>query len=128
MCHYRLDHGMKVCIIIHSIYVWPTLSCAVVYSNSMFFCSSSIMLITSDHFISSNDWNACTTITLMCVATKLYHKANSEQDCITVQGDHNKLVDWSEKWQMNCNVDKCTNMHIGTPKKFWLCNDRGAND
>ena len=24
-----------------------------------------------------------------------------------------KLLEWANKWQMNCNVDKCSVMHIG---------------
>ena len=30
-----------------------------------------------------------------------------------LQEDINKLVEWANKWQMNFNVDKCSEMHIG---------------
>ena len=32
---------------------------------------------------------------------------------LELQEDLNKLVDWSNTWQMNFNIDKCAVMHIG---------------
>ena len=44
--------------------------------------------------------------------TKLCHRARNPDDIMKVQEDINKLVEWSNKWQMNFNVDKCSVMHI----------------
>jgi hypothetical protein len=45
--------------------------------------------------------------------TKLGGKALCADDCRKIQEDLNKLSDWSEKWQMSFNVEKCKVMHIG---------------
>jgi hypothetical protein len=45
--------------------------------------------------------------------TKLCHRAIREEDKMSLQKDLNKLIEWSETWQMNFNVSKCTVMHIG---------------
>jgi len=45
--------------------------------------------------------------------TKLCARATSEQDRIQLQQDIDKLVEWSNKWQMEFNVEKCTVMHVG---------------
>ena len=34
-------------------------------------------------------------------------------DIMELQEDINKLVKWTNKWQMSFNVDKCSVMHIG---------------
>ena len=33
--------------------------------------------------------------------------------CNNIQEDLNKLIDWSEKWLLSFNTDKCKFMHIG---------------
>ena len=45
--------------------------------------------------------------------TKLCAKGLRVDDCRKNQEDLNKLSDWSEKWQMSFNVEKCKVMHIG---------------
>ena len=45
--------------------------------------------------------------------TKLCHRARNPDDIMELQEDINKLVEWSNKWQMSFNVDKCSMMHIG---------------
>jgi len=37
----------------------------------------------------------------------------SEDGFQNVQQDTNKLLDWSETWQMKFNINKCKVMHIG---------------
>lgn len=44
----------------------------------------------------------------------VYRQIDSLQDHLILQQDLNKLVDWSNTWQMEFNVDKCVVMNIGT--------------
>ncbi|KAF2354104.1 hypothetical protein FHG87_015140 [Trinorchestia longiramus] len=41
------------------------------------------------------------------------HKAFTERDRVTIQSDLNRLLQWTETWQMNFNNDKCSVMHVG---------------
>ena len=45
--------------------------------------------------------------------TKLCQRARNPDDIMEQQEDINKLADWTNKWQMSFNVDKCSVMHIG---------------
>ncbi len=45
--------------------------------------------------------------------TKVGGKAITISDCEIIQNDHENIVQWSEKWQMPLNVDKCKVMHFG---------------
>ena len=45
--------------------------------------------------------------------TKLFTKTNEIGDKQNVQDDIDKLVKWSEKWQMLFNFGKCKCLHIG---------------
>jgi len=45
--------------------------------------------------------------------TKLCARANNEDDRIQLQSDIDKLVEWSEVWQMDFNVAKCKVIHVG---------------
>ena len=45
--------------------------------------------------------------------TKLCHRDRNPDDIMGLQEDINKLVGWTNKWQMNFNVDKCSVMHFG---------------
>ena len=64
-------------------------------------------------YINDLDTDITSKISKFADDTKLCHRANSEQDRISIQNDLNKLVEWAGKWQMNFNVEKCTVMHIG---------------
>ena len=44
--------------------------------------------------------------------TKLCHRARDPDDVTELQEDINKLVECTNKWQMNFNIDKCSVMHI----------------
>ena len=44
---------------------------------------------------------------------KLCDSARNPDDIMELQEDINKLVEWSNTWQMSFNVDKCSVMHIG---------------
>ena len=45
--------------------------------------------------------------------TKIYRHVNTSDDHHTMQADREKLVAWSEKWQLCFNEQKCKVMHLG---------------
>ena len=45
--------------------------------------------------------------------TKLYSVVNNQQEAEELQTDLDNIGMWSEKWQLNFNIGKCKNMHIG---------------
>ena len=44
---------------------------------------------------------------------KVFRQIETSVDTATLQNDLNHLTDWSKKWQMNFNVNKCKRFHIG---------------
>ena len=49
--------------------------------------------------------------------TKLIGKAKSEIDIDSIKSDLIKLEEWSDKWLMKFNAEKCKVMHIGWQNK-----------
>ena len=45
--------------------------------------------------------------------TKLFRQVTNDTDKHSLQDDLEKLVKWSEKWQMLFNFGKCKCIHIG---------------
>ena len=45
--------------------------------------------------------------------TKLSAVANTVDNCKTLQNDLNNIVEWSNKWGMKLDIDKCASLHIG---------------
>ena len=45
--------------------------------------------------------------------TKIYSDIRSENDIYQLQQDIDKLLRWSEKWQIPLNIFKCKSLHIG---------------
>ena len=45
--------------------------------------------------------------------TKIFGRVDTEGDREVLQRDLDRLVQWSETWQMKFNVDKCKVMHLG---------------
>ena len=45
--------------------------------------------------------------------TKVFRKVTNDTDKQSLQDDLDKLVKWSEKWQMLLNFGKCKCIHIG---------------
>ena len=43
----------------------------------------------------------------------MFRKVNTDGDKQHVQNDLNKLVNWSEKWQLLFNFGKCKCLHTG---------------
>ncbi|KAF2343715.1 Reverse transcriptase domain [Trinorchestia longiramus] len=46
--------------------------------------------------------------------TKFCHGAFTERNRATIQSDLNRLLQWTETWQMNFNIEKCSVMHAAT--------------
>jgi len=49
--------------------------------------------------------------------TKIWTVITTDQDIISLQSDLNKLADWSDKWLLRFNIDKCKVMHLGPREK-----------
>jgi len=47
--------------------------------------------------------------------TKLFGKIKDSMDVQKFQDDIDKLLKWSEEWQMLFNTSKCKVMHVGKP-------------
>ena len=47
---------------------------------------------------------------------KLLRKVSAEDDCMTLQQDLDKLWEWSRKWEMDFNINKCSVMEFGKSK------------
>ena len=45
--------------------------------------------------------------------TNIFRRVQTKQECHTLREDLNRLVQWSEKWQMLFNQSKCKCLHIG---------------
>ena len=45
--------------------------------------------------------------------TKLFGIVSDNQQCTVLEQDLSKIINWSDKWLMPFNVDKCCVMHIG---------------
>ena len=45
--------------------------------------------------------------------TNLFHEVKSDDDTPTMQDDLDKLADWSSKWLLKYNINKCNIMHCG---------------
>ena len=49
--------------------------------------------------------------------TKVFRKVTNDTDKESLQDDLEKLVKWSDKWQMLLNFGKCKCIHIGHGNK-----------
>ena len=45
--------------------------------------------------------------------SKLGSIVNSEKDSVEHQMDVDRLMEWTEKWQMKFNAEKCEVIHFG---------------
>jgi len=45
--------------------------------------------------------------------SKMLGKVGSEQDIVTLKNNLQKLIDWSDRWQMPFNINKCKVLHMG---------------
>ena len=44
--------------------------------------------------------------------TKLFARVNNEGDRAAIQSDLDRLLEWSDRWQMPFNTSKCMMMHL----------------
>jgi hypothetical protein len=47
--------------------------------------------------------------------TKLYAAVNNTNHEIKLQGDTDRLVQWSKEWLLTFNKSKCKHVHFGSP-------------
>ena len=54
--------------------------------------------------------------------TKVWAVINSDQDVTSLQSDLDELSNWSDKWLLRFNTDKCKVMHLGhrNPSSYYL--------
>ena len=58
--------------------------------------------------------DVCTsTCQLFADDAKIFKKVSSQEDVDVLQDDLSKLHDWSTKWQLPFNLDKCKVLHLG---------------
>jgi len=54
---------------------------------------------------------------ILIISKKIYSSSRvkvSLEDCLQLHDDLNRLVDWSQKWQMGFNEAKCNVIHLGS--------------
>ena len=64
-------------------------------------------------YVSDISDDVSSNVILFADDTKLYSRVERQEDCHTLQEDINKLVNWSEKWLMRFNTEKCKVLHFG---------------
>ena len=62
------------------------------------------------------DDNITSSVLKFADDTKVFRKVNTDGDKQHLQNDLDKLVKWSEKWQMLFNFGKCKCLHTGHGK------------
>ena len=65
-------------------------------------------------YINDLDNNLISKLAKFADDTKLCKSVNSLDDTQSLQIDLDRLHEWSVKWQMTFNVDKCVVMHVGS--------------
>ena len=68
-------------------------------------------------YVSDISDDVSSNVILFADDTKLYSRVERHEDCHTLQEDINKLVNWSEKWLMRFNTEKCKVLHFGHNNK-----------
>ena len=64
-------------------------------------------------YVNDLEGNLLSKVAKFADDTKFGGKVICTEDCDRIQEDLKKLIDWSEKWLMSFNTDKCEVMHIG---------------
>jgi len=64
-------------------------------------------------YINDLDENVSSKILKFADDTKIYRTVQSYEGEIMLQNDINFIMDWSQKWQMEFNTEKCHTMSIG---------------
>ena len=64
-------------------------------------------------YVNDFDSNILSMLSKFADDAKLYRSVSSIHQVTLLQADLDKLLDWSEEWQMEFNVEKCKVMHFG---------------
>jgi ribonucleases P/MRP protein subunit RPP40 len=69
------------------------------------------------------------SITLFADDTKVWWVIKTEDDQEALQCDLDRLMEWSDKWLLKFNHEKCKVMYIGgsLKKEYWLRNETGSH-
>jgi len=59
------------------------------------------------------EWIKNSIMKMFADDTKMWTRIGTGADSIILQEDLDRLVEWSNRWQLKFNPDKCTVMHIG---------------
>ena len=62
------------------------------------------------------------TLALFADDAKCFRAIRSYTDCALLQDDIDKLVDWSNNWKLDFNVDKCSLCTISRKRNPIICN------
>ena len=63
-------------------------------------------------YINDIDKGIVSKISKFADDTTLCHSSRHPDEVLELQEDVNRLVDWTNTWQMNFNIDRCAVMHI----------------
>ena len=63
--------------------------------------------------------NITSTAYMFADDTKVYRNIKTHIDREVLQSDLSRLEDWSRKWQLRCNADKCKVLHIGRDNEHY---------
>ena len=63
--------------------------------------------------------NITSTVYMFADDTKLYRNIKTHIDREVLQSDLSRLEDWSRKWQLRFNADKCKVLHIGRDNEHY---------
>ena len=64
-------------------------------------------------YVNDMDCGLETKISKFADDTKIFHEVSSSSEHVKIQSDLQKLVEWSNTWQMKFNADKCKVLHFG---------------
>ena len=65
------------------------------------------------------------TISKFADDTKVGGRALTRKECEAIQNDLDKIIQWSEQWQMPFNLEKCKVMPFGTRNSNYTYKMRG---
>ena len=68
-------------------------------------------------FVNDLDQVVSSSISKFADDTKVYSSVSTHQDSISLQNDLDRLVEWSNIWQMNFNASKCKVIHFGSSNR-----------
>ena len=57
--------------------------------------------------------------------TKVATSVRKSEGCIKIQNDLDKLLGWTDKWQMNFYSKNCKVLHLGFSNKSFNCDMNG---